>query len=355
MHVSLEHALDRTYAIANWWLEGLWMGLPAHLRDAFFVERRELIVHLSERMATVTVGQSGADAITLDLSDPDAAPRLRQVVEDADRADITLVLPRSIALTHQLWLPAAAEAELHGVLHHELDRLTPFAIDEIVFSYRIRERTESKLLIDLALAQRDALDESLGALERVGLRPTTITAEGRDGYRLRLNLLPRRRRLQRPFAALPFKPEIAIGTVLAFLSALYLPLVRYDDLLRRHEDTAEAVLKEAAQARAALTEQETALARDDFLVERRGEYIPPIELVLELTTKVPEHTWLSRMSISGGEVVLQGESAAATDLLKIVESTDALQEARFQAPVARNDESGKEQFTIVAALAGDFE
>jgi hypothetical protein len=50
-------------------------------------------------------------------------------------------------------------------------------------------------------------------------------------------------------------------------------------------------------------------------------------------------------------VQLQGESAAATDLLQLLESTELLRDVRFQAPVARSDGAGKEQFTIVAKLA----
>jgi hypothetical protein len=45
------------------------------------------------------------------------------------------------------------------------------------------------------------------------------------------------------------------------------------------------------------------------------------------------------------------ESAAATDLLQLLESTELLRDVRFQAPVARSDGAGKEQFTIVAKLA----
>jgi general secretion pathway protein L len=348
MRPELEQALDRAYAALNWWLQGLWIGLPARARSALFAERAELLVRLSGDMATVS--ESEREAIVVDTNDATAPSAIAHLIS-AQEPHVTVLLPRAVVLTHTLRLPAAVERDLRSALRHELDRLTPFEIEDVAYDYRIRERNSGMLLIDVALARRCALDEVAGKLERLGLRPTTATTEDANGARLPLNLLPRRRRLRLPVARLSLRPALGLGAALLLIAALYLPLVRYEHVLAAQTGTVEAARVEAVAARARLTEQEAALASGDILAERRSGYVPPVALLRELTGQLPDHTWVSRFSISRGEVQLQGESVTATELLQLLESTELLRDVKFQSPVSRGDESGKEQFTIVAKLA----
>jgi len=348
MRVELERALDRAYAAVNWWLEGLWTGLPPRVRNLLFAERAELVVRLAG--TTVTACRAHAGIVTVDTRSADAEAAVAQVVSDARATDVTLVLPRGAVLTHGLRLPAAAEGELHSVLKHELDRLTPFAIDDLAFDFRIRERTSSALLLDVAMLPRTALERAVDEICRLGLRPTTATAEDGHGERLALNLLPRRRRLRLPAAAPLFRPRLALCAALLTVLALYLPLPRYGGLRAAHAAVVETTRAEAVAARQRLSSEELALASGELLAQRRLHYVPPVALLRELTAQMPDHTWLSRLSMSRGEVQLQGESSAATELLQLLESTDLLRDVQFQAPVSRG-ESGKEQFTIVAKLA----
>jgi general secretion pathway protein L len=349
MHRELERTLDRAYAAVNWWLEGLWIGLPPRLRKRLFAERAEFVVRLAGN--TVSVGLAHAEAVTVDTRGTDAKAAVARLVSHAQATDVTLVLPRDSVLTRRLRLPAAAEAELRSALKHELDRLTPFAMDELAFDFRIRERTESALLLDVALLPRTALERAVEEIGRLGLRPATATAEDEHGERLALNLLPRRRQLRLRAAAPLFRPRLALCAALLTVLALYLPLPRYDSLRAAHAAAVETTRAQAVAARQQLASVQLALASGEFLAQRREHYVPPVALLLELTAKMPDDTWLSRLSMSRGEVHLQGESSAATELLQLLESTDVLRDVRFQAPVSRGEKSGKEQFTILAKLA----
>jgi general secretion pathway protein L len=349
MRPELEQSLDRAYAALNWWLEGLWIGLPARARSALFTERAELFVHLAGD--TLTVDARGVDSVTVDLSDANAQAAVAHFLPANQVPDITVLLPRSMVLTRTLRLPSAVEGELRTVLRHELDRLTPFAPDDLAFDYRIRERGDSALLLDVALVRRSVLDDVAEKLQRIGLTSTAATTEDATGAPLPLNLLRRRRRLRLPVAQLSLRPALGLGAALLLAAALYLPLVRYDGVLAAQAATVDTARTEAVAARARLTEQEAALASGEILAKRRSGYVPPVALLRELTAQVPEQTWVSRFSISRGEVLLQGESAASTELLQLLESTELLRDVQFQSPVSRGNDSGKEQFTIVAKLA----
>jgi general secretion pathway protein L len=349
MRPELERTLDRIYAALNWWLDGLWMGLPARARASLFTERTEVTVQLAGTAATVSTRD--AAAVTVDVQSAEAESTVAQLVQNAHLPEVTLLLPRGVVLTHTLTLPAAAESELRDALRHELDRLTPFAIEEVAFDYRIRERNTATVLVDVALMRRGALAEAVAMLEPLGLRATAATTTDSHGNTLPLNLLPRRRRLRVPVTRLSLRPALGIAAALLLVSALYVPPLRYDGVLAAQTAIAEAARTEAVAARARLGEQEAALASGELLAERRSSYVPPVALLRELTTQVPEHTWLSRLAISRAEVYLQGESAAATELLQLLESAELLRDVQFQSPVSRSDESGKEQFTIAAKLA----
>jgi general secretion pathway protein L len=349
MRPELEQASDRAYAALNWWLEGLWIGLPAGARSALFTERTELVVRLTGDEATIS--GHAVEPVTVDTNDANARTTLAHGVPKTHVPDVTVLLPRGVVLTHALRLPAAVESDLHNVLRYELDRLTPFAIEDVTFDYRIRERNDSALLVEVALARRAALDDVDAKLERLGLRPTAATIEDANGARLPLNVLPRRRRVRLPAARLSLRPALGLGAALLFAAGLCVPPLRYERILAAQTATVETARTEAVAARARLAEQEAALASGELLAKRRSGYVPPVALLRELTAQLPEHTWVSRFSISRGEVLLQGESASATELLQLLESTELLRDARFQSPVARGNEAGKEQFTILANLA----
>lgn len=352
----IDRIIDAAVRALNWWVDGLWRGFPARLRDRSFRTRDHVWIRLSGNDATVessaTCRETSEKRVNVTLNDPKGAETIRGGLEIAEDADVTVVLPRPVALTKQLVLPPAAESALRDVLCHELDRLTPFATEDIVFDYHVRERATDKIVVEIALARRDALESILASLERLALRPTAVTMEDAAGRLLPVNLREQRPRLRLPFGTVPVRPAVAISAGLALLTVLYLPLLRYDALLVRYEEAVAAVREDAVTARAELETQEAALERTDFLNRRRSEYVAPLELLLELTERLPEHTWIARASFAAREVQLQGESTAASELLQVVESAERLKDARFQAPVSRSNESGKEQFTIVASPTG---
>jgi general secretion pathway protein L len=351
----IEVLRDAAVRALNWWLEGLWLGLPDGLRAHWFRTRGQVIVRLSGDEAVIECSMTGAkhppDSVTVKLDDPSAAEKVRAVCSFAEDADVTVVLRRPSALTKVLRLPAAAESALRDVLYHELDRLTPFTLADVMFDHHIRERAGDKIVVDVAVARREAPSAALAALERLQLRPTTITAEDAAGAVLPVNLLQTRPRLRVPFALPPVRLAYAAAFALALLAALYVPLLRYDLLLSRYQEAADEARKTAVAARTELQMQEAALARTDFLTARRHDYTSPLELLLELTNRLPESTWITRASFTTRQIQLQGESPAASELLQIVESTESLKDAQFQSPVSRSSESGKELFTLVAAPA----
>jgi general secretion pathway protein L len=72
-----------------------------------------------------------------------------------------------------------------------------------------------------------------------------------------------------------------------------------------------------------------------------------VTLILEeLTRLIPDDTWLSRLDIKGETIRLQGESSAATSVIRIIENSSNFSGTRFQSPVTTNSTSGNDRFQI---------
>jgi general secretion pathway protein L len=350
---------EKAIAALDWWLRGLWMGLPAWLRGRLFEARLGLTIRVRDREATIetaTSAESGPRAAyVLSLDDPAARAKLvEHLTQPTSDADVVLILSRSEVLTKTLTLPLAAERELRGVLYHELDRSIPVALEEFAYDYFItgRDRAAVKLTVTVALIRRTTLDSRIGSLRALDIAPQTVTTESDDGVPMPLNLLATRLRLRLPFSGWPFDLRKTAACALAVLFVLYLPLARYHVLLTAYAKEADARRQEAVAVRADIDKERALLEGEDYLEQRRRAYVPPLAVLAELSTRLPDDTWLAHLSVTQDEVELQGETAAASSVLELIETSDLLEHAEFQTPVSQDGATGKEQFSIVANIHG---
>jgi general secretion pathway protein L len=353
-------------SFAVWWLRGLWLGLPKPLRERWFVARDELLLRLTDDELVVErnpqptpFATSDADsstprervaALALTLVEKQPQALFDAVGATASTATIAVALPDSVCLTRRLVLPLAAEANLSAVLYHEIDRLTPFDVRQCTFAHVVRTRDASagRLIVELALVDKDALERCLGPIRSAGLAPQIVTAANEDGELLPLNLLAGARRRRLPSLKTPLRPALVAAAFLLALTALYLPLLRYQNLSRYLEAATEQQRTLAVKARGALASTEALAAGSDYLATVRRGYVRPVDVVLELTTALPNDTWLTRLIVTRDGVQMQGESTQTSAVLEIVEQMEALSGARFQSPVSLSLMTGNEQFVIAA-------
>src|SRR3954469_25610954 len=151
-----------------WWAERMGEMLPARLRagaaspDALLVtlpspaEGIGAEISLRQRGRETSLGRFGLDAATL-AGLPPLRRRPRHVV---------LRPPPGTVLEREVMLPLAAQHDPHGVLCYELDRLTPFAPEEVAWSWRLEGRDTARglLRLRLSLLPRAALRSPIEAL-----------------------------------------------------------------------------------------------------------------------------------------------------------------------------------------------
>ena len=72
-----------------------------------------------------------------------------------------------------------------------------------------------------------------------------------------------------------------------------------------------------------------------FLIEKKASDILVVEVVDQVSRILPDHTWIARLDLTGTELQIQGQSAAASSLIGLIESSAWFENARFRSPVVQ--------------------
>lgn len=251
-------------------------------------------------------------------------------------------------LTKQIELPMAAEETLRQVLNFEMERQTPFRSDAVYFDCGVLERDPSQQTIKVALrvVPRRSIDAALAVLADWHLTPTEITHQADSGNFL-IRFVSNRYRgggSRRLLAML-------VGVNAALLMAILLvPVAKqhaYVEALDAELDRARATALAAAELEERVTQLETELRA---LTSRKQVLPTMVELVNEISTLLPDTTWLQRLEIKKGEAHLRGVSDAATSLIAVIEASDMFEQVRFRSPVTQDRVTGGERFYVSAKI-----
>ena len=144
--------------------------------------------------------------------------------------------------------------------------------------------------------------------------------------------------------------QSALLVSVLLLAALYLPLLRYGSIAEQLERQVEQSRTQALQAQTLVNRKQTILERVDFLSHQTRRHIPAVRLLQDLTRRLPDHTWIYQLVINEGEIQLQGESEAATSVIRLLEESDYFEQAQFRSSVTKNDATRKERFHVAARI-----
>jgi general secretion pathway protein L len=293
---------------------------------------------LRRRAGSLTVvGELQADA------GPDA---LRRLLAGHRREPLVLRLPGQV-LTCEATLPVAAQGSLDRVVRYEMDRLTPFAANDVFFSHRIlaRDRARGALQVEIAVAPRRWVQPLLDRLQAVGVTPIALEAPGQDGAIRRIDIV-RTDPARQARRMLAFR--LAAGTCVALgLAVVAVPLARQSLALSDTEYRIAELKPRVQQVEDLRRRIASGSAGAERIAAAREHAIAPLQMLGLLTDVLPDDTWLTSVALHERKLVLEGHSAAATRLIAAMASDARLRNPAFAAPVLRA-ENGGEVFTIQA-------
>jgi general secretion pathway protein L len=307
--------------------------------------KRLLLVERGDEFECYRVDSRGAALLTKGrLDELDTSKLSRQLQSQP----FEVRLDGSRVLSKILKLPAASSGYLDPIVRHQLDRVTPWAADRVVYDFVIADdepAPEGQIAVRLVATARDVLDGVMKRLKAAGIeadivgttedpldRPSTVNllqAE-RSGPRALL-----RRKVQTGLIAI-----LLIGVSLSILTGwrLYAVNATASDI----EAEMDSVRGEIDSARAGMSLSDS---RQKLLAQKQDE-MPVVVLIDKLSQTIPANTYLTELTVENGAVHLVGLTNDAPALLEVLDSSDTLSDVRFAAPTTRDEGASQDRFEI---------
>lgn len=281
----------------------------------------------------------------LDLAHTPALPGITGVPEQERPHGVELCLPREAVLTRTVSFPSQVRANLSQVIQYELDRLSPFESRDVLFDFVTPggSRTADRLRLDLALCRRDLVDGWMMRLEALGAPVDRITW---DGAWKGANLLPVERRPKRRRLRLTLGSGAALASILLAIAILVTPLWQKHHLARQLESEVARLRSQAIAVDEVRQELERVRQGSTAVLQRKLEQPRILEMLRELTDRLPEDTWVQNLEFGTDQIDLRGESGQATALIAILEQAPGIDGVSFGSPVTQIARTGKERFNI---------
>jgi general secretion pathway protein L len=339
-----------------WWWGELRALLPARWQAFFAGGNVWCLLHHEDGQWSVrrSGGPQSAAPWSDALGPAEQQALLNAAVADVDRQDLRLALclPPQAVLRRRLVLPEAARDNLRQLGAFEMDRQTPFRVDQVY--YDLRElpgpAPAGRIAAELVVATRSAVDAKLEHLRNAGIAIDAVDLCDGDA-RLGVNLLPPE------MASAHRDPRRRLNIVLA-AAALLLLLLCLGQYLHNRQEALAAMqtqvddMRADAQKIGQLRKQlEDSTGAAGFLARRKTDSVAVVDVLEDLTTRIPDDTWLERFTVDrAGRVGIQGQSAKAASLIDVLQGSKLLTGANFQGVIQRDQATNKERFFMDAQL-----
>jgi general secretion pathway protein L len=350
-----------------WWGRSLAAWLPRAWRSTLGMDRGRLLLHAPVGDPALPPDEAGALQLRLQdsdgLRDVGRIPGLLEPDVDGDPlalvlapalADLPrwLLLPGAAVLRRRLVLPAAAAERLRDVVGFEIERQTPFAADAVAFDARILDRRESdgQLDVELVVVPRTTLDAQLAALGPLAASLAGIDVSAGDAP-LGVNLLAMAQRRQQHDPWRMWNWVLAAVAVLALAAMLWQVLDNRRNAanaLQRATDQRVASARTVSQQRQQLIDLVEGRA---FLDRARSGRPTAVEILDELSRRLPDSTYLEKLSIENDHLLLIGLSSEAPALVSRLEGSALWRAPAFTGALQPDPRTGRDRFTLTAELA----
>ncbi|MFD0739095.1 PilN domain-containing protein [Lysobacter koreensis] len=362
----------------SWWGHALASWLPLRVRQALGFDRGRVLLQIdrapipAEAMAAAPPAQGDGLQLRLqqggELRDLGHAPGLADGSHDPITApgdplaallgprltDLPrwLLLPAASGLRRRLPLPAAAAERLRDVVGFEIDRQTPFSADAVAFDARVLGRRDSdgQLDVELVAVPRSALDPQLAALGLLASTLAGVDVAATDGTPLGVNLLPlsQRRRHADPFRV--WNWALAAVAVLAVAALLWQLLENRRQAAAAFERDIARRAQPARQAAAQRAELIGLIEGQAFLDRTRGARPTAVEVMDELSRRLPDGTYLEKLAIEAERLTLIGLSNEAPALIGRLDGSTLWRSPALAGALQPDPASGRDRFTLTAEL-----
>ena len=235
---------------------------------------------------------------------------------DLAKADAIILLPRRHALVRELRLPANAARELRNVCRFEVERQTPFAVEQVYFDAPLkdsRNRNLSQVLVTLVVVPKSILDPILDLAKTSIPHLLGVDVMGEDQHAIGANVLPAALRYQPPLVWRRWNITLMLLILIACVGAMVGLLHARQHAVEMLQVQAEPVLAQAARTKAREAQLEE-VQREGSNADLPGQPIA-LELLSGLSAALPRDSYLIHMRLSDGVLAVRGRTQDLSAML----------------------------------------
>jgi len=263
-----------------------------------------------------------------------------------------LVLPANRGLRRRMLMPGAAVDRLREVLRFEIERQTPFEASSVVFdALLLGRRPDGQADIELVVVPRASFDAALLELGPLAGSLAGVDIAGAGGVPLGVNLLPAesRVRISDPWRA--WNWALLAVALLALAAGMWQSL---DNRRAAAEQLAKDVASRGQAARRVAMQRQQlvdAVQGAAFLDRARSGRPTMVEVMDELSRRLPDNTYLEKLAIEDDHVLLIGLSTEASALIARLEGSNLWKSPALTGALQPDPRTQRDRFTLTADLA----
>lgn len=263
-----------------------------------------------------------------------------------------VLLPENLLLRETLELPNLQTQEMKAALALEVQTLSPFAPDDVIWTHENPQQGNSTLRIPIVLASRKLITQHLTAVH------TQLTATAPEVWVTRANgpgfmVLPGFGEAKRQRQSKVWRWISAILALLGLAVLMAIAASPSIQLHLRYLQANQAMASLQQRASPILAQRESlVLASEQLtsLVELSGKPIAPLQTLKLITDALPDDTSLLSLQIQGLKVNISGQTVNAAALMKQLGSTSGLRDVKAPTPATKPLGAPRESFTIEFTL-----
>ena len=262
-------------------------------------------------------------------------------------APISLRISEGMLLRRDVTLPIAAERSLSQILTLDMDRLTPFNVNEMHWTWSIlqRNRARGHLRVALFLVPRKSVDQAIALLRQENLMPVAL--EAADGQvTIRLITADRSDGVSRTLMR-----AAALACVGLLLAAITLPFAQQVIAGQRVERRIAVLKPQFDRADRLRRTIASVAAGTNVIAAQQAEAGDPLTVLALVTDALPDQTFLRELLLRGRVFTISGQSGNAARLIRALATTDLVQDPAFVGPLTRNEAAAADVFTIRATVS----
>ena len=267
-------------------------------------------------------------------------------------SQIELVLLPSRFLFRPLELPKRAAEYLEGIVRSQIDRLTPWATNEAVYSWTPPiEAANDRIHLMIAATARAMIAPYLQAIATFGSSSIAVTTTPLNSDSNAAPIKVYEQRMRSAVNVARIRSILVAVFLICGLSAtisIGVSAVIADNLGSEQQ---ELLRKISARTAAMRSVSDLSGGSALHLLERRKQTTPSSVIVLEaLSALLPDDTYVTEFRVDGEKLQIVGITSDAPSLIRLIERSPHFKRATFFAPTTRPTGEIRDRFHIEANI-----